>query len=92
MLAGDAEALAALPRRGNRRTGCPWLITALILKANQKRKHAESINVEHFRSLLLETEPFDFDIMLEIKDKEKSALKAINVASKDQRLVTANLG
>jgi len=36
---------------------------------------------------LEETKPFDFDMMLEIKDKEKSALKAIKFASQDDRLI-----
>ncbi|NIR87708.1 UV DNA damage repair endonuclease UvsE [Candidatus Bathyarchaeota archaeon] len=50
-----------------------------------KGKHADSIDLEHFRKFLEETRPFDFDIMLEIKDKEKSALKAMKVASQDDR-------
>jgi hypothetical protein len=35
---------------------------------------------------LKQTEPFDFDIMLEIKDKEKSAIQAIEYAMKDSRV------
>jgi len=42
-------------------------------------KHATSIDVENFRDYLKETREHDFDIMLEIKDKEKSALNAIEV-------------
>ena len=42
-------------------------------------KHATSIDVENFREYLKETREHDFDIMLEIKDKEKSALKAMEV-------------
>jgi len=45
-------------------------------------KHVETINLEHFRRFLEETKPFDFDIMLEIKDKEMSALKAIEIHHK----------
>ena len=43
-----------------------------------KRKtgtHIKSIDINDFRLFLKETEGFDFDIMCEIKDKEKSALK-----------------
>ena len=50
------------------------------------RQHSETIDMEDFDLLLKETEPFDFDIMLEIKDKEKSAIKAINVATEDARV------
>jgi hypothetical protein len=35
---------------------------------------------------LKESESFDFDVMLEIKDKEKSAIKAIDFATKAGRV------
>lgn len=52
--------------------------------------HAGHIVAEDFRQFLKETLPADFDIMLEIKDKEKSALAALALARDDPRLVTAN--
>jgi UV DNA damage endonuclease len=51
------------------------------------RQHAESIDLRQFRNFLKETSPFDFDLMLEIKDKEKSAIKAVRVASNDCRFL-----
>lgn len=39
--------------------------------------HTEHINTSLFKQFLKETKGLDFDIMLEIKDKEKSALEAI---------------
>jgi UV DNA damage endonuclease len=42
-------------------------------------QHAESIDEADFRSFLENTKGFDFDIMLEIKDKEVSALKALKI-------------
>jgi UV DNA damage endonuclease len=50
--------------------------------------HAMHIVAEDFRQFLRETLPADFDIMLEIKDKEKSALAALGIARDDPRLVT----
>jgi UV DNA damage endonuclease len=50
--------------------------------------HALNIVAEDFRQFLRETRPADFDIMLEIKDKEKSALAALGIAQDDPRLVT----
>ncbi|WP_414469774.1 UV DNA damage repair endonuclease UvsE [Methanobacterium sp. ACI-7] len=47
--------------------------------------HIESIDLDHFRMFLKETKNFDFDIMLEIKDKETSALKAVKVLKDDPR-------
>jgi UV DNA damage endonuclease len=50
--------------------------------------HAMHIVEEDFRQFITETMPADFDIMLEIKDKEKSALAALDIARYDPRLVT----
>jgi UV DNA damage endonuclease len=50
--------------------------------------HAEHIVADNFRQFLAATRPADFDIMLEIKDKETSALEALGIAKGDTRLVT----
>ena len=42
-------------------------------------RHASTIDLESFREFLIKTEKFDFDVMLEVKDKEKSAIKAIQL-------------
>ncbi len=41
--------------------------------------HTQSIDIEHFKKFIKESEGVDFDLMLEIKDKEISALKAKRV-------------
>ncbi|GAA4442412.1 UV DNA damage repair endonuclease UvsE [Pontibacter saemangeumensis] len=46
----------------------------------RKGKHVQSIQEELFHDFLSETEGQDMDIMLEIKDKEESALKAVALA------------
>jgi UV DNA damage endonuclease len=50
-------------------------------KENKRRKgkHAERIDLILFKKFLEETQNLDFDIMLELKDKEKSALKALDI-------------
>jgi UV DNA damage endonuclease len=50
--------------------------------------HAEHIVADNFRQFLAATQPADFDIMLEIKDKETSAREALGIAKGDTRLVT----
>lgn len=40
-------------------------------------KHADHIDIEQFRQYLAESKGLDFDIMLEIKDKDVSALEAL---------------
>ena len=54
--------------------------------------HALHIVAEDFRQFLKESRPADFDIMLEIKDKERSALAALAIARDDPRLVTGGQG
>jgi len=54
--------------------------------------HVLHIEAEDFRQFLRETSTADFDIMLEIKDKEKSARAALGIARDDPRLVTGILG
>jgi len=46
----------------------------------RKGKHVQSIQEQLFHDFLAETEGLDMDIMLEIKDKEESALKAVALA------------
>lgn len=53
------------------------------------RRHAQSIDRNDFIRFLGESGTIDFDVMLEIKDKEVSALKAVATASGDPRLFTA---
>jgi len=45
----------------------------------RKGTHIYGIDINHFRNFIKETKGLDFDIMLEIKDKEKSALKALKL-------------
>ena len=45
----------------------------------RKGTHSDHIDLKDFKRFITVTDKLDFDIMLEIKDKEKSALKAIKV-------------
>ena len=49
--------------------------------------HTHNINIADFKRFLKETSPIDLDVMLEIKDKEISAFKAVNAVKKDNRFV-----
>ncbi len=48
----------------------------------KKGTHIEHINIKHFEQFIAMTKGLDFDLMLEIKDKERSALQAIKVLLK----------
>ncbi|WP_114780723.1 UV DNA damage repair endonuclease UvsE [Botryobacter ruber] len=52
----------------------------------RKGKHVQNIQEQLFHDFLAETEGLDMDLMLEIKDKEASALKAIEIARSMGRL------
>lgn len=49
--------------------------------------HTEHIDIDDFRRFLAFSNPLDIDIMLEIKDKEKSAIEAITIAESDTRFI-----
>ncbi|MFO8101877.1 MAG: UV DNA damage repair endonuclease UvsE [Dehalococcoidia bacterium] len=66
--------------------GLPMVDYSSQEAGERKGNHAESIDLEDFKSFLQQTAGYDFDIMLEIKDKERSALKAVEIARIDERL------
>jgi UV DNA damage endonuclease len=59
--------------------GVPMVDYSSQLPGHRQGAHAKSIDVQLFQDFLNHTKGLDFDIMLEIKDKEKSALKALEV-------------
>jgi UV DNA damage endonuclease len=65
--------------------GIPMVDYSSQRKGEPKGRHAQSIDPKAFKEFLEETKPLDFDLMLEIKDKERSALRAIEIASDDPR-------
>jgi len=69
------------------RDGILMMDYSIQKKGAKPGSHAESINIKSFKNFLEESKPYDFDIMLEIKDKEKSALKAVKALQGDNRFV-----
>lgn len=67
--------------------GIPMIDYSTQEKNEKTGKHATHINSNDFSQLLNELESIDVDIMLEIKDKEKSALEAVAIAKNDSRFV-----
>jgi len=52
----------------------------------RKGKHIYSIDLNDFKKTITQIKDLDFDVMLEIKDKEKSALKALNLLVKIKKI------
>ncbi len=80
------EAFGLFTETWKQKDGLPMVDYSSQQKGKLRGKHTDSIVLKDFQKFLEQTRAFDFDIMLEIKDKEKSALKAIKVASRDRRL------
>ena len=62
--------------------GLPMLDYSSQSKGERKGKHATTLDPLLFCDFIKETQRLDFDLMLEIKDKEKSALAALKLLSK----------
>jgi len=62
-----------------KKDGCLMMDYSEQAKNSRFGAHAKSINIRTFKKFLQTIKGIDIDIMLEIKDKEKSALKAVQV-------------
>ena len=72
------------------RDGIPMVDYSSQAPGKRTGAHAMHIEAEDFLRFLRETRPADFDIMLEIKDKEKSARAALALARDDPRLISGD--
>ncbi len=55
-------------------------------KGARKGTHTRHIDPKLFLQYIEETKRTDFDIMLEIKDKEKSAIEAIKIIKQKRKI------
>jgi UV DNA damage endonuclease len=69
--------------------GLPIIDYSSPLPGGRFGQHAETLDAEDFSAFLRESRPSDFDVMLEIKNKEVSALRAVDLAHNDPRLAAA---
>ena len=83
--AGVAEAVELSGATWQPRDGIPMIDYSTAMPGGRKGRHAETLDAADFERFLAETAPSDMDIMLEIKDKEKSALAAVGIARRDGR-------
>ncbi|MGC9444349.1 MAG: UV DNA damage repair endonuclease UvsE [Candidatus Methanospirareceae archaeon] len=72
------EAVNLITGTWKQQDGVPMVDYSSQAPGSQRRgKHAETINLDHFRQFIKEVAGLEFDLMLEIKDKEASALQAV---------------
>lgn len=65
--------------------GLPIVHYSSVHPTKGKPSHVETININHFKDFLKKIKDYDFDLMLEIKDKEQSTLKAITILEKNSK-------
>ncbi len=73
------EALEEIRKTWRDSDGIPMVDYSNQAPGQKPGKHAQSIDANQFKKFIEETEGLDFDIMLEIKDKEISASKAQDI-------------
>jgi UV DNA damage endonuclease len=64
--------------------GIPMVDFSSQQKGQRPGSHAKTLNITMFKKFLRESRGLDFDLMLEIKDKETSALKALKILREHQ--------
>ena len=79
------DVLATITKTWQPQDGIPMVDYSYHHPGGLRISHTESIDSADFEHFITITQPYDFDIMLEIKDKETSALKAVEIARKDMR-------
>lgn len=83
---GTAAALAMAAATWKKGDGRPMVDYSSQKKGERAGSHAESIDLKDFARFITAVAGMDFDIMLEIKDKEKSALRAREQLVKMKRI------
>lgn len=80
-----SDAFELFTKTWKEKDGLPMVDYSSQEAGARKPRHAETIDLVDFGNFLAETSPFDCDVMLEIKDKEESAQKAVGIALHDSR-------
>jgi len=79
---GIEKALNKIINTWNDKDGLPIVHYSSEHPIKGKCKHADTINITHFKQFLEKTKGYDFDLMIEIKNKEKSLLAAKDIIFK----------
>lgn len=80
------EVMEKVSKTWSRSDGIPMVDYSSALEPGNK-KHVQEIDSQNFKIFLSKSKPFNFDVMLEIKNKEKSAIEAIEMVRKDVRFM-----
>lgn len=81
------EALALQAETWGWEDGLPIVDYSSPLPSGRVGRHAQTLDAGDFARFIEGSRPHDFDLLLEVKDKEQSALRALALARGDPRLV-----
>ena len=79
------EILPLIQKTWSGADGIPMVDYSSQKPGKRPGSHTDHIVSDDFREFLVKSLPYDLDIMLEIKDKESSALIAVAIAEDDPR-------
>ncbi|MFX0039094.1 MAG: UV DNA damage repair endonuclease UvsE [Promethearchaeota archaeon] len=79
------EAIELTLKTWKRKDGIPILHYSSEHPFKGKYRHADELEINDFRKFIEITNMYDFDLMLEIKNKEKSAILVANMLINDER-------
>lgn len=85
------EALLIMSETWKRERMTPLVHYSSQEAGSRPGKHALQLDAAHFKKFLEETSDYNFDLMLEIKSKEKAAKKAISIARNDPRFIETTI-
>jgi len=80
------QALFEVHSTWSEKDGLPIVDYSSQARKKKVGAHVVSIDIRNFRQFLCEAEGFDFDIMCEVKDKERSAMKARAILKEMNRI------
>lgn len=75
-----------IPSTWQRNDGIPMVDYSSQEPGGKRGIHAHTLNEHHFQQFLQESREFDFDVMLQIKEKERVACRALELARGDARM------
>jgi UV DNA damage endonuclease len=86
--AGDPidEVLSSVAPGWKKNDGIPMVDYSSQEPGGRRGNHAAQLDQNHFLEFLAGSRPFDFDVMLEIKEKERAANRALEIARNDERI------
>jgi UV DNA damage endonuclease len=80
------EVLSLVASRWKKHDGIPMVDYSSQEHGGRRGSHAARLDPDHFRAFLDRSRPFDFDVMLEIKEKEQAAIRALEIGHNDERI------